>query len=280
MKPLRIGVVGKFGALGMLDLLAATTLLCQSPQSNVQNNERTKIAEGEYLSREDNPYSKHQTELRQIWVLWRLADGKYLVESKLHFIRGEEKPDSIEQTLSLSDQLRPVEMKTISQSSSPVRETDIQMVVDEIRVTNPEGHQTKKVWRPEDFYDPISPWTWSGLARAAGSVKGPGRPQEFSIVDIDGPDAVIGIGEFWGRVQCLGPEQLETAGQKFNATKYVLHLGMFPGLFVWPSDDGLVLASQNEEDSGQRTELLKLRKYEELPKLIDPAARRIPTRKP
>ena len=81
-------------------------------------------------------------------------------------------------------------------------------------------------------------------------------------------------------MQCLGTEQLETAGEKFNATKYALHLGMYPGLFVWLSEDGLVLASQNEEYPAQKTELVKLRKYEELPKLIDPNARKTLPHKP
>ena len=217
---------------------------------------------------------------RESWVLSRIGDGRYLVEAELHFEKAGANPGIIDQTVYLSSQMRPLEMKTISRTTNPGYQVDIQLTDDEIRVTHPTGHSTKQLVSSRDFYDPASQWTWSGLARRAGPVKGPGRPLEFSIVDIDGPEAVIGIAESWGRVQCLGAEQLEAAGQTFNATKYVLHLGMFSGLFVWLSEDGLVLASQNEESAGQKTELVKLKKYEELPKLIDPSARKIPQHKP
>jgi hypothetical protein len=204
-----------------------------------------------------------------------------LVESELHLEKAGEKPDNIYRTISLSDQLRPLEIKSSrSQMSSPGDQVDIQIVGDEIRVTHPTPQKTKEVAGARDFYDAILPWTWSGIARRVRPLKGPGQPLEFSIVDIDGPDAEIGIGQFWGRVQCLGAEQLEAAGQKFNATKYVLHLGMFPGFFVWLSEDGLVLASQNEENSAQRTELVKLTRYEELPKIIDTNARKTSKPKP
>ena len=271
--------VRQFTYLSILALLAAALLFCRTPDAHAQAAERAKVAEGEYLIHAGSPDDKPGV-LRDLWALWRIGEGKYVVESELHFERSGDEPDIIDRTVNLSSDFRLSETKTISRTSNPGYQVDIQIAGDEIRVTHPTAQMTKHLWGARDFYDPLSPWTWSALARSVRPVKSPGTPLNFSIVDIDGPDATIGIAESWGRVQCLGAEQLETAGQKFNATKYVLHLGMYPGFFVWLSEDGLVLASQNEEEPAQKTELVKLKKSEELPTLVDPNARKNPPHKP
>ena len=279
VKPVSTRVIPRFVLFSILPLLAVTFLFCSTPGTNAQTQERTKVAEGEYLIHTEDPYDTEQL-LRESWVLWRIGDAGYLVESALHLEKPGGEPNVLEQSVYLSSRLRPQQIKTTSLSSKPVYRTDFQKAGDKIRVTDSEGKSTEIDWRGEDIYSPELPWTWTSLVRRAGLVRGQGYPLSFVSMDVDGPDRELSLLKSWGRAQCLGTEQLEVPSQKFTSTKYVLHLGPFSGFFVWISEGGLVLASQGEENPKERMEISKLRIYEQLPKLDDPLARKTTPHKP
>lgn len=206
--------------------------------------------------------------LRETWTLSRIEDGRYVVESEMYLGSGASSKPTFRQSVSLSQELRPEEIKLFSSVGASNQETDIQLSADEIRVKNPEGESSLKVPPRYDRYYPLSPWTLSSFARRAPPRTGPGVPIIFVAMDEEGPDKPAALTTLYGRVQCLGTEEIEVAVQKQSAWKYLIHLGPYPGTLVWLSENGLVLASQNEENGQQKTDLVSIRQYEDLPKLL------------
>ena len=114
--------------------------------------------------------------------------GNTLLRANYIFERAGHEPDIIDRTVTLSSDLRLSETKTISRTSNPGYQVDIQIAGGEIRVTHPTGHLTKQMFSARDFYDPVSESVpVAALARRTRPTKGAGTLLEFSIVEIAWP---------------------------------------------------------------------------------------------
>ena len=241
--------------LGMFALFSATIVACVPLRLTSQTEDRTKIADGDYLTHTSSPRNKDE-KLRESWVLWRTGSGQYVVESDLQIERDATITKVFHQTIFLSHDLRPEEIKMLSLTSPEKNEVDVQLKPEEVRVKDRNGESTLAVPPGYDIHEPITPWSLSSFARRVRPTKGTGMAVVFVTMDESGPQAPIALKMLFGRVQCLGSEEIEAGGRKFTARKYMVHLGPFPGESVWLSEEGLVLASQNEENPEQRTEIV------------------------
>jgi hypothetical protein len=251
-----------FLAVGVGLLFVLTTKL------PAQDADRVKVADGEYLSRGQSGYDKNE-KFRESWVLWRKGDGNFLVESNLQIEGTGKNQQVLHYTIQLSGDMRPLEITTRAGEN----ETLIELGAEEVRVKNRHGQSTLRVPPRYDFYEPL-PWCLGSFARRVPPIKNAGLPLIFVAADEQGPDSPMGLTMLWGRVQWVGSEQVESAGLKVDSEKYLVHLGPYPGVFIWLSKSGLVLASQNEENPEQRTEMVRFREYEKLPNLLKPPQQR------
>jgi hypothetical protein len=259
-------------------ILALVVLSLSALKLPAQTVERKKVAEGEYLTSTDNPYNKEER-LRESWILWRIGDGQYVVESDLQFENEIATKAAFHHSIVLSQDLRPQEIKILALASPEKNEIDVQLKPEEIRVKDRNGESILKVPPRYDIYYPLTPWSLSSFARRTRPVKDSGLAVEFVAMDEEGPKAPTALTLLWGRVRWIGREQVEVAGQRLSTEKYIIHLGPYPGVFVWLSEEGVVLGSQSEENSKQKTETVRFRKYEELPNLPKPPQRKEPSNK-
>ncbi len=252
---------------GILGFILAFAFSLPAAKLPAQNSDRKKIAEGEYLTydgRGDNNEKLHET-----WVLWRIGDGRYVVESDFQFDGVDDrKNDHLHQSILLSNDFRPLTIKMSSVTPEVKNDINIELLPDEVRVTDRNGKSKLRVPFRYNIYDPMTPWSLSSFARNVRRFKSTSyHAPVFVAMDENGPDKPTAIAMYWGRVFFVGVDQVEVAGQKVLAGKYLVHLGPYPGVFIWLAEDGLVLAVQDEEIPEQRTGLVKFRRYEELPKI-------------
>jgi hypothetical protein len=242
--------------------LAVVLLFILATTLPAQDAGRNKIADGEYLSRGQSGYNKEE-KLRESWVLWRTGDGKLLVESDLRVEGTSTNQQILHYTIQLSGDMRPLEITMRAGEN----ETLIELDAEEVRLKDRHGESTLRVPPRYDFYEPV-PWCLGSFARRVPPIKNAGLPLLFVAADEQGPNSSMALTMLWGRVLWVGSEQVEAAGLKVDAEKYLVHLGPYPGVFIWLSKSGLVLRSQNEEDPEQRTETVRFREYEKLPNLL------------
>lgn len=116
---------------------------------------------------------------------------------------------------------------------------------------------------PYEYFSP-SPWILSSVVRRVkkdSSVK-----STVNLVRIDGGDETgPRLSSFAAEVQYVGDDQIEVGGQKYTASIYELHAeGAIPGMLVWVSPEGIVLAMQDSTHPEQRMELAELKFYGKL----------------
>jgi hypothetical protein len=242
--------------------LAFVLLFILTSSLPAQDAGRIKIADGEYLSRGQSGYNKDE-KFRESWVLWRKGDGKFMVESDLQVEGTGKNQQVLHYSIQLSADMRLLEITTRAGEN----ETLIELGAEEVRVKGRRGESTLKVPPRYDFYLPL-PWCLGSFARRVPPIKSAGLPVMFVAADEQGPDSPMALTMLWGRVQWVGSEQVDAAGLRVDAEKYLVHLGPYPGVFIWLSKNGLMLASQNEENPEQRTETARFREYEKLPRLL------------
>jgi hypothetical protein len=116
---------------------------------------------------------------------------------------------------------------------------------------------------PYDYFSP-SPWILSNVVRRV--KKDPSVSSSVNLVRIDGADENgPTLSSFVAQVQYVGDDQIEVGGQKYMASIYELHsAGVIPGMLVWVSPEGIVLAMQDSTHPEQRMELAELKFYGKL----------------
>jgi hypothetical protein len=105
-----------------------------------------------------------------------------------------------------------------------------------------------------------SPWMLSSIARRAKKM-----PQQSTTVQLvrmgDVSANLPQITSFQADVQYVGDDQVEVGGTKVEASIIELKAKSIPGMLMWLSADGIILALQDSTKSDQRMELVKFTKF-------------------
>lgn len=211
---------------------------------------KTKVAEGKYV------LSSESTRVfEEPWTLSRTRLGYQLDEQWL-FYRNQTEPTVIDVAVDMVTGFRPLQVKIGTAADSVACKIALQEFSCESK------GQTKRIATtpPYDYFSP-SPWILSNVVRRV--KKDPSLKTKVNLVRIDGADASgPRISSFVAEVQYVGDDQMEVGGQKYTASIYEIHSeGVVPGMLVWVSPEGIVLAMQDSTHPEQRMELSELKFY-------------------
>jgi hypothetical protein len=214
---------------------------------------KTKVAEGKYLL---------STETARVfeepWVLSRTRLG-YQLDEQWVFYRNQGDPTVIDVVVDMVAGFRPLQIQIGTNADSVRCKIALQEFSCETK------GQTRKLETkpPYDYFSP-SPWILSNVVRRV--KKDPSVKTTVNLVRIDGADASgPRLSSFVAEVQYVGDDQTEVGGQKFTASIYELHAeSVIPGMLVWVSPEGIVLAMQDSTHPDQRMELAELKFYGKL----------------
>lgn len=214
---------------------------------------KTKVAEGKYL------LSTESTRVfEEPWTLSRTRLGYQLDEQWL-FYRNQADPTVIDVSVDLVAGFRPLQVKIGTAEDSVACKIALQ------EFTCDSKGQTKRLATtpPYDYFSP-SPWILSNVVRRV--KKDPSVKTKVNLVRIDGADETgPRLSSFVAEVQYVGDDQMAVGGQKYTASIYELHAeGVIPGMLVWVSPEGIVLAMQDSSHPDQRMELSELKFYGKL----------------
>jgi hypothetical protein len=214
---------------------------------------KTKVAKGKYLLSTE---SKRVFE--EPWTLSRTRLGYQLDEQWL-FYRNQAEPTVIDVSVDMVTGFRPLQIRIGTAADSVACKIALQEFSCESK------GQTKRLATtpPYDYFSP-SPWILSNVVRRV--KKDPSVKTKVNLVRIDGADETgPRLSSFVAEVQYVGDDQMEVGGQKYTASIYELHAeGIIPGMLVWVSPDGIVLAMQDSTHPEQRMELSELKVYGKL----------------
>jgi hypothetical protein len=236
--------------------LLPMSLLC-SAQKNVRADkaERTKIAEGEYAVYEEangrsvGSFGEEVYDFRESWTLWKDVGGEYEIEGQRQFesprdlLRSHRFAVRLSRDLTMLQATEYAELRWAKDSGpftcvflsrelhcSSVAEDPRKAINERVPMSTPYG----LLW-------PISPFSIGGLAKE--EERNLSRSNPASLVSIRQPSAKNPI-EFLvmsGELRYLGIEDLETAGQRWQAYKFSLKVALQPKYLIWTSSNGLLL---------------------------------------
>jgi hypothetical protein len=214
--------------------------------------EKAKIAEGRYQMNT----SVSGVNFEEPWTLWKTKLGYELAEQWLVPARGDNPPQAIDVNVQMVGQLRPIQVH-IGDAASGLT---CKIALGSFNCES-QGKATQlAVDGPYDFFSP-SPWMLGNIVRRA--VKNRDQKSSITLVRIDGASySGVKMTSFAATVQYVGEDQVEVDGQKHAASIYEMKAeGFIPGMLVWVSDDGIVLAVQDSSQPDQRLDLTNLQRY-------------------
>lgn len=237
-------------------------LCCLRPPQSVRPDEikRTKIAEGEYTVHENEnegavgPFGEVVYDFRESWTLWKDATGEYETEGERQFESPRDLLQSHRFAVRLSRDLTVLqateyaELKWVK-DSGPLTCVFLSR---ELHCSAPAGNPQKAfdqhipMSTPYGLLWPISPFSIGGLAKE--EERDLTRPNPASLVSIRQPSAKnpVELLVLIGKLQYLGIENLETAGQEWQAYKFSLKVPLHPKYLIWTSSKGLLLGMSVE----------------------------------
>lgn len=211
---------------------------------------KTKVAEGKYVLSTDSTRI-----FEEPWVLSRTQLG-YQLDEQWVFYRGQVEPTVIDVAVDMVTGFRPLQLQIGTGTESVHCKIALQEFACETK------GKTKRLAAkpPYDYFSP-SPWILSNVVRRV--KKDPSVKSSVNLVRIDGADeSGPRLSAFSAQVQYVGDDQIEAGGQKYTASIYELHAeGVVPGMLVWVSPEGIVLAMQDSTHPEQRMELAELKFY-------------------
>jgi hypothetical protein len=192
------------------------------------------------------------------WVLSRTRLG-YTLDEQWVFYRNQGEPTIVDVNVDMVTGFRPLQVKIGTGTESVQCKIALQEFTCETK------GQTRRLEAkpPYDYFSP-SPWILSNVVRRV--KKDPSVKSTVNLVRIDGADENgPRLSSFVAEVQYVGDDQTEVQGQKYTASIYELHAeGVIPGMLVWVSPEGIVLAMQDSTHPEQRMELTELKFYGKL----------------
>jgi hypothetical protein len=215
----------------------------------------SKLAEGKYeLKKLDGPVERT---FEEVWTLTKTKLG-YALQSEWKVGAGQGQPASvIDVSVEFATGLHPVKLQI---GGAADRSLQCALALTEFTCRSMGLESKVPISGVYDFFSP-SPWTLGSIVRRAKKVPGETTPVQLvrmAGMAEDGPRLHV----FQGEVQYVGDDQIEIGGVKYNAGIFELRSpGAIPGMLLWLSPDGIVLALQDSAKAEQRMELTEYTKY-------------------
>jgi len=252
-------------SIGAVPESVATKKFVQAAKTTTPSAEqkaRTKVAQGEYVIIERanggavGPFGEEVFDFHETWTLWQDAKGQYEVEGERRFESPKSVPHVNRFLVELSRDRTVIRLTEFTRlkwrrdsgpltcdflqselrCSSHARETS--QAVD-LRV--PMKHPFGLLW-------PISAFSLSGITRE--TERDPAHESSIQLVSVQQPSADIPVSPMVldGKLQYLGEENVEVAGQEQRALKFSFKVALQPGLLIWTSPKGFLLALAFEHE--------------------------------
>jgi hypothetical protein len=224
--------------------------------ARVAENDRTKVAEGEYAIVEEKnggavgPFGEEIYDFHETWALWRVPGERYEIAGERRYNSPEDVPVSYKFEAQLSRDLTVLRVTEFAQlkwrkDSGPLT---CDFLRTELRCSSGARNPNQSIEirvpsdRPFGLLWPISVFSISGIARQA--ERDPDHPTPIRLISITQPSADRPIGQeiLDGQLQYLGEEDLQAAGVKWEAHKFSIQAPLHPRFLLWTSAKGLLLA--------------------------------------
>lgn len=193
------------------------------------------------------------------WTLYRTRLGYQLDEQWIVPQEGRD-PAVIDVTVQLVVGFRPTELQI---GGDPAQALICRFAVRQL-TCEARGQSNKlDMDGPYDYFSP-SPWMLGNIVRRVKKI--PNAKTAVQLARIDGTNENgVELSTFPAEVQYVGEDQLDLSGSKYQASIYELKAeGRIPGMLVWISQEGIVLAIQDSTRPEQRLELSNLKVYGKL----------------
>ncbi|MCU1308667.1 MAG: hypothetical protein JWN45_3362 [Acidobacteriaceae bacterium] len=216
---------------------------------------RTKIAEGKYeLKRTDG---KLEQSFEEPWTLYKTNIGYELEEQWVVSKDPSAQPMIVDIGVNFAPGLYPIQLRVGGVGSS--KQLNCRMEAKEFACESRGTYSQIAMQGPYNLFSP-SPWMLGSIARRAKKV--PQQSTKVQLVQMMGmSDAGPKLESFEADVQYVGEDQLEVDGTKMDASIVELKAKSIPGMLMWLSPDGVVLALQDSSKADQRMELVKFTKF-------------------
>lgn len=252
----------------------------QKPAAAAEQEQRTKIAEGEYVIFERanggaiGPFGEEVYNFHESWVLWRVGKGRYEVKGERRFESPEGTAHSNGFVAELS---RDLTITRVTESSHLKWRRDSGPLTCEFLHSElhcswnaREAGQAMELripmQRPFGLLWPISAFSLSGLTREA--ERDPNHATQIQLITIEQPSAEIPVSPMIldGELRYVGEENIEVAGLTRRAFKFSIKAALSPELVVWTTPKGLLLAVSVEHgDKDWPQEGMKLLHFQTWP---------------
>jgi hypothetical protein len=244
-----------------------------------QKVERTKVAEGEYsvYQRESGgavgPFENAVFSFRESWTLWRTRDAKYEVEGERRFESPKDEPHRNRFQARLTHELRIESVKEYAKlrwrpDSGPLTcefsgdrlhcSSNAKDPHQKVELEIPMRHTFGLLW-------PISPFSLSGITRAAGRCPNDVTPVQLVEVVEESVEAPVSPLVLDGHLRYLGQEEIRMARRKWRADKFALDVPLHPGYLIWTSPEGILLSLAVDEgarnEPPRRLDLVRYEKF-------------------
>jgi hypothetical protein len=215
---------------------------------------REKVAEGKYeLKRRDG---NSPESFEEPWTLYKTKIGFELEEQWVVSKDPQTQPMIVDIGVNFAPGLYPIQLRVGGGSSKELR---CSMEVAEFTCETEGMHSKIPMQGPYNLFLP-SPWMLSSIGRRAKKV--PQQITKVKLVRMTGmTDAGPKLESFDADVQFVGEDQVEVGGAKMDASIVELKAESIPGMLMWMSSEGVVLAVQDSSKAEQRMELVKFTKF-------------------
>ena len=230
---------------------------------------RVRVAEGEYVMDFKEADGTTTTIFREEWTLWKVDKDTFEVDGKwppfdISDISEAEKLD-LGFRMSLSSRLHPRLLKMSGGILGTTHKGEItwEFAPQEFRwkaraqETGETSQGSFAVGSVYDLFFPPIAWFVNSAVRRGEQNRDRTTPIKMIFVD-DSLDDLIPID---GQVHYHGQEIIKVAGEAFLSEQFELQLDPVLRMFVWASQDGILLALQDTKKPGQRMELVRYKKY-------------------
>jgi hypothetical protein len=219
------------------------------------NEQKTKLAEGRYQLN-GGPASRG---FQEPWTLYRTNIGYQLEEQWIVPLPAEQQqpPTVIDVNVQMVTGLRPTQIRI---GAEPSQALTCNIALNQM-FCSAHGQTNKLEMKGAYDYFLPSPWMLGNIVRRA--KKNPDIKPPVQLVRIDGNDENgVQLSSFPAEIQYVGDDQIELGGQKYFSSIYELRSeNSIPGMLVWISQEGIVLAIQDSTRPEQRIELSQLKVY-------------------
>jgi len=217
---------------------------------------RTKIADGEYaiVERADfgavGPFGEEIYDFRETWTIWRTETGSFEVEGHRRFESPKGTPHDNRFVVRLSRDLTVIEMTEFANlkwrpDSGPL---SCVFLSNDLHCSSGGREPANKMdlhipmQHPFGLLWPISAFSISGIVRQA--ERDPAHVMEVQLARIEQPDNQdpVEVTALNGRLRYLGQDDIELAGARWQAYKFLLKPALQPQSLIWVSPRGLLLS--------------------------------------